>query len=124
MKERTRVIVTFAVLVVLIAGLYLFADWFSKTTGYILGEEEKVKLVECLNEKNAVMYGSATCPKCDAWKEKFGSAFSRINYVVCSSLEGKCGQLNALPAWEISGKLSYGVDDFKELIEVSGCGLG
>jgi hypothetical protein len=34
MNKRNNVILTFIALIILISGLYIFTDWFSKTTGF------------------------------------------------------------------------------------------
>jgi hypothetical protein len=51
MQAQTKVFLTFGILVLLIGGLYLFSDWFSKVTGYQLGEDQKIRFIQCLNER-------------------------------------------------------------------------
>ena len=46
MRQYTKTMLTFFVLVILLTGMYVFTDWFSKTTGYVLGEDEKTKLAQ------------------------------------------------------------------------------
>lgn len=46
------------------------------------------KVVDCLNEKEAVMYGAAWCKHCNEEKELFGESFRRLTYIECSSVEG------------------------------------
>ena len=83
MKQFTKVMVTFGFLALLIFGLYTFSDWFSRTTGYVLGEDEKIKLAQCLEGENTKFYVSDTCPSCDVQKEKFGeTAMKFIDVVV------------------------------------------
>jgi hypothetical protein len=121
MKERTIVIFTFVILVGLIAGLYLFSDWFSRTTGYILGEGEKQKLVQCLNQKGAIIYGSITCNSCEALKDELGNLLRVVSYRECVNLEGVCGELKKLPALQVEGKLIYDFNNLYQLRESSRC---
>ncbi|MCH7568121.1 MAG: hypothetical protein IIA87_01750 [Nanoarchaeota archaeon] len=123
MKPRTRVFVTFSILVMIIVGLYFFTDWFSKVTGYVLGEDEKIKLAQCLDGKNAVLYISSTCPDCDKQRELFGEeAFKFISYFECKSIE-ECPDLKGVPAWKINGEFYYGKKSLGSLQKISGCGV-
>ncbi len=120
MKVKTRVYVTFAILVLLVAGIYVFSDWFSKTTGYLLGEDQKVRFVSCLNEKNTILYTKDDCVECFRQQGILGDkAFEIIEKFNCAG--NSCANLRELPAWEINGKIYYGKKDFKELSEISGC---
>ncbi len=122
MSQFTRTAVTFGVLVILIFGLYAFANWFSKTTGYVLGEDEKVKLAQCLNLNEDIFYTSSTCPMCDTQLELFGSDASKFLEVVTCTGSNECPN-GGVPAWRISGQVVYGIKSFKELSELSGCAL-
>jgi len=106
----------------MIVGLYLFTDWFSKTTGYVLGEDEKIKLAQCLNDKNSVFYYEENCINCYKQIEDFGEAISYISMFDCTNTD-VCSNLRVLPAWEIDGSLHYGRLGLDELIELSGCDL-
>ena len=123
MRAITRVMISFTILVVLVFGLYYFTDWFSKVTGYALGEDEKLLLAQCLDGKGAVLYTSATCPSCVEQLEIFGDTAAKfIEVFECNSLEEDvCGELKGVPAWNIKGEFYYGKMGFKELIKISGC---
>lgn len=121
MRTQTRVFVTFFVLVMLIAGIYVFSDWFSKTTGYVLGEDQKIAFAECLASKKAIFYETTNCALCEKQRTLFGEASWRaITTYLCDS-ETRCTGLASLPAWEIEGKFYYGFKTFTELDEVSSC---
>lgn len=111
--------ITFGVLILVLFGLYYFSDWFSKTTGYVLGEDEKEKLVSCLNDKNVAFYSSSTCPDCESQLEMFGDSKDKINVIICSSPD-ECPE-GGVPAWQIGKQIVYGVKPLNELIEISGC---
>lgn len=121
MEPRTKVFITFFVLVILITGIYLFTDWFSKTTGYVFGEDEKAKLAQCLSGKNSILYISETCFSCDRQLEEFGdtaAVFLRI--VTCQNAE-TCAAEGGVPAWKINEQFYYGIQELNYLVEISGC---
>ena len=121
MEARTKAMISFAVLVVLLFGLYGFTDWFSKTTGYVFGEDEKVILAQCLDGKKTVFYVSETCPKCDEQLEYFGNTASDFLRVFeCDDAE-TCPAEGGVPAWKINGEFYYGIRELNDLIEISGC---
>ena len=121
MKPIVKASISFAFLVILIAGLYLFADWFSKFTGYALGEDEKIKLSQCLAGKGAVLYVSSTCFACDKQIELFGEeAIKFLKIESCNNVED-CPELKGVPSWKINGDFYYGKKNFKELQDISKC---
>jgi len=122
MDQFGKTILTFGVLVFIIFGLYFFSDWFSKTTGYVLGEDEKLRLAQCLTSKEVIFYISDTCPDCDEQLELFGNdAVKFLNIVTCASADECPG--GGVPAWEIGGQIYYGIQQFNELISISGCAV-
>ena len=124
MEKNVKLFLTFFILVVLVAGLYIFTSWSSIITGYFVGEDEKVKLAECLGGKKAELYGSDYCPECEKQREIFGTAFKKINYIDCGREKENCPNVNRIPAWYIgngSGEIYYGFKNFTELKKISGC---
>jgi hypothetical protein len=121
MKSRTKALISFGILVFLVFGLYYFTNWFSKVTGFALGEDDKLAMAQCLDGKGVVLYVSATCPKCDEQLEMFGNTAARfIEIYGCGSVED-CQGIRVLPAWKINGLFYDGYKNFKELEEISGC---
>jgi hypothetical protein len=121
MEKKIKVMATFIVLVVLISGLYAFTNWFSIITGYIGGEEDSVKLAQCLDGKGAELYGSIYCPDCEAQVKLFGRAIKFISRVDCGKDGELCPNIQEIPAWYIDKKIYYGYKSFDELREISGC---
>ena len=121
MEQYRKTMLTFGVLVVVMFGLYYFSDWFSKTTGYVLGEDEKEKLASCLKDRNAVLFISKTCPDCEEQLELFGNAKSNINVVSCEDYTN-CPE-GGVPSWHIGKQTIYGVKQLDELIKISGCAI-
>jgi hypothetical protein len=121
MDKKTKVMVTFVVVIVLIASLYFFTDWFSKVTGYFGGEDERELLAVCLAEKGAEFYGTEYCADCEKQVKLFGEPFSFISYVDCGREKEFCPNIREIPAWYIDQKIIYGFKTLDELKEISGC---
>lgn len=121
MEQQLRTIITFVVLIFIVFGLYFFSDWFSKTTGFVLGEDEKLKLAQCLGDKST-FYKSSTCPECDKQLEHFGKDASRfLNIVSCLNVD-EC-PAGGVPAWKIGSQIHYGVKNLDELTILSDCAI-
>lgn len=113
--------ITFLALILLVSGLYLFTDWFSKVTGYFTGEGEINKLVICLNNKNTEFYTSLYCADCERQQKLFGTEFSSIKQVNCGNNKELCPNIQSIPAWYMGGNIFYGYKDLKELKEIANC---
>ena len=121
MDVQRRVILSLFVLIVLVVGLYFFTDWFSKVTGYSTGEDERVKLADCLAEKGAVLFITSNCLECERQMEIFGSeGTSHLPILQCSSLED-CPSSSGFPSWLINGEKISGVQEIDSLKLASQC---
>jgi hypothetical protein len=122
MEPKNKVITTFLILIFLIAALYLFTNWFSKTTGYIIEDDPDIYLAECLTKKGSKFFTSDSCPNCDSQKQLFGnSAYPHVNSIDCTRNPSECSLLQSLPAWYINGSLHYGLKTTDELRKLSAC---
>ena len=121
MEKRTQVILTFLVLVLLITSLYTFTDWFSKFTGFLLGEGEKEKLIKCLNDLDSEFYTSVFCADCEKQQKLFGEQFKSIKQVNCGNNKELCPNIRSIPAWYIKGNIYYGYKNLTELKSISEC---
>jgi hypothetical protein len=120
MEPKTRVFVTLGVIVVMIVGMYIFSDWFSKATGYVLGEDQKAAFVTCLNEQGDLYFEQANCVECDKQRDELGEkAYQLLNKKTCGN--DLCQGLKNVPAWSIEGKFYYGVQTFQDLNKISSC---
>ncbi|MBM3234339.1 hypothetical protein FJZ19_04585 [Candidatus Pacearchaeota archaeon] len=127
-QEKKRIIITFAVLAVIVVGLYFTASFITKYTGYsitgnVISESSLEEFAKCLTEKGAIMYGSATCSHCANQKALFKNAFKYINYTECLSNPEQCVGLEGVPAWKINEKIIIGEQKLENLAELSGCKL-
>ncbi len=79
---------------------------------------------QCLTDKWAIMYGSATCQHCQAQKAMFGDSFAKINYVECTKEFNRCSKLNWVPTWEFKdGTQLEGTQELKTLADKTSCTL-
>ena len=85
---------------------------------------------KCLTENKAVFYGAFWCPHCQSEKKMFGSSLKYVDYVECSTPDGKsqtevCRNegISAYPTWKFNGKAVEGGLDFSQLSQYSGCSL-
>lgn len=121
MEPRTKVFLTFGIAVLLIAGLYIFTNWFSLITGYFTGEDERSGVAHCLADDGAEFYGTLYCVDCEKQMEVFGPAFSIIPQVDCGRNNENCPNIREVPAWYINRQIHYGFKTLEELKEISGC---
>lgn len=121
MKQKIRVLVTFAFIIALVASLYIFTNWFSLITGYLKGEGETEKLATCLAEKNVEFYTSAFCANCEKQAQLFGRAFEKIRQVDCGREKENCPNVREIPAWYVNQQIVYGIKTIDELKEISAC---
>jgi len=116
-----RVVFTLAIILALVLGLNYFTGWISRTTGYLFGEEEKVKLAHCLTENGVEFYGSIYCADCVKQKKLFEGAFEFIEEIDCGEDKELCPNIQEIPAWYINDSIQYGFKELSELKELSGC---
>ncbi len=122
MEKRQKVIISFIIMVFLIFGFYYFSDWFSKTTGYLVsGEDEETTLAKCISEKNTTLYTAKYCPDCRKQKELFGEGLKYINNIECLGGIKRCYELKMVPAWDINGRLYYGLKSLSDLKIITNC---
>ena len=121
MEARSKVRVCLFVLIVLVIGLYLFTDWFSRVTGYVVGESESYEVAKCLEEAGATFYSAEYCLDCKKQEDMFGKDFERISQTKCGNTGELCNNIREVPAWYIDGKLYDGVQSLESLKVVSNC---
>lgn len=124
MQKRVQVLLTAIFLIALIAGLYVFTNWFSIITGYFIGESEQEKLAHCLNEQDAEFYYSTYCADCEKQSKELGRAFESISKVDCGEDMQNCPNIREIPAWYIPNseeKIHYGLKTLNEILELAGC---
>lgn len=113
--------ITFITIVVLVAVLYIFTNWFSLVTGYLKGEDQTTRLATCLNKKGVEFYGSLYCADCEKQRNEFGTAFEKIKQIDCGKEKEKCPNIREIPAWYLNREFIYGYKTIDELKKLSGC---
>ena len=116
-KKRLMQYVAVGILAVfIIGGIFLTVKLTTKDYG---------KFAQCLKDKGAVIYGNDWCLYTQKEKNLFGSAFSKLDYVICDENKKLCDQKNIriTPTWEINGKMYEQVQPLKNLAALSGCPL-
>jgi len=86
---------------------------------------------KCLTENGAKMFGAFWCPHCQDQKAEFGTAFQYIDYVECSTPDGKaqteyCQQqgITGYPTWEFAdASRQSGAVPMVDLAAKTGCTL-
>ena len=122
-KSKVAFIVIFIAVGVL--GLFL---WFRPSSG-LPGQYDD--FAKCLSEKNVNMYGAFWCPHCNNQKKLFGDSWQYMNYVECSTPDGRgqtqiCKDQNieSYPTWEFpDGKRLSGELRMSDISRLSGCML-
>ncbi len=121
MDKQYKVMITFGILIFLVAGLYYFTEWFSLVTGYFKGEDSVVSLVKCLNDKGAEFYGAEFCADCEKQMGIFGKAAANLKYIDCGKGKEFCPNLREIPAFYVNKEVIYGYKSFDEVKQISGC---
>ena len=94
----------------LIVVVMLIIAFFSlSVTGNLPGAKKYDEFAKCLSAKGAVMYGAFWCPHCKAQKQEFGRSWVHMNYIECSTADGKeqttiCKEadIKSYPTWEFA----------------------
>lgn len=107
-------------LILIIVGGLVFFFFF-----WPANKSELDKFASCLTDSGATLYGLPTCPHCQEQKELFKDSFKYIDYIDCSKQQAKCSSENigSVPAWDIDGERTVGVQTLEELAEKTGCEL-
>lgn len=111
-----RKAVIIAVLSILLSSILL--------AGCTPSQDKLDTLASCLTEKGVIMYGSYLCSHCQEQKERFGTAFAKVNYVECEVQKQKCADENikGLPTWKFAdGSYAEGAQEFSVLAKKAGC---
>ena len=120
--KKKRMIVGGVLIVAVIAVWFIVSEQSSRPGQYD-------SFAQCITEKGAVFYGAFWCPHCNTQKEMFGTSMSYVNYVECSTPDGR-GQtqpcmdknIEGYPTWEFAdGTRVTGAKSLQELALRTGC---
>ncbi len=93
-------------------------------------QTDYTSFAQCLTEKGVKMYGAWWCPHCNNQKKSFGDAWHYVDYVECSTQDGKqteeCKNANisGYPTWRFAdGTELAGEATFEQLSQRANCPL-
>lgn len=138
MKKKTKVLISWIVVIAVIIGGF---TWYSitsrdaaarnaveraiKTTGTAPNGVTLSDFASCLAEKGATMYGAWWCPHCKEQKAIFGEeAAEKLAYVECTENPQLCieKKVEYYPTWIFAdGSLVSGTQNFVSLSEKTSC---
>ncbi|MFN3654431.1 MAG: thioredoxin domain-containing protein [Candidatus Nitrosotenuis sp.] len=86
---------------------------------------------KCLTDKGVKMYGASWCQHCQQQRESFGTSQKFLNYIECSTQDGKSqttvcknNNITSYPTWELAdGTRLVGTQSLSKLSEISGCDM-
>ncbi|NCN99003.1 hypothetical protein GW923_02360 [Candidatus Pacearchaeota archaeon] len=119
MKNR-NIVLGIVLVIILIGAIYLMLP---KDSG------DYDEFAQCLTDSGAKMYGAFWCSHCTNQKKMFGTSWSNINYIECSTPGGdgqtlECQQagISGYPTWEFadSSRIS-GEVTIAQLSQKTGC---
>ncbi|MFH0712670.1 MAG: hypothetical protein V2A55_02355 [Candidatus Jorgensenbacteria bacterium] len=113
-----KLVLIFAVIVVVIVGVAIFLSPGGPEGGAYDG------FAACLAEKKVVMYGAYSCPHCQNEKKRFGDSFRLVPYVECTEETEKCvaAGIEGYPTWIFGdGRRFEGEQGLQRLSQESGC---
>jgi len=121
--NKTNIIILVIVLVVAVSGYFI---WQEKQKPAPLDDFAK-----CLKDKGAKFYGAFWCPHCQNQKKVFGRSERYLNYIECSTPDGKnqlqvCidADIQGYPTWEFADKSRQtGELSLQQLADKTGCQL-
>lgn len=86
---------------------------------------------KCLSDKGVKLYGASWCPHCQQQREAFGASQKYLDYIECSTPDGKSqtaickdSNITSYPTWELAdGTRLVGTQSLTKLSEISGCNM-
>jgi hypothetical protein len=79
---------------------------------------------KCLSGAGVKMYGTDTCPHCQAQKALFGASFQYINFIDCLKTPAVCGGISRVPTRQFKdGTMIQGEQSFATLASKTNCKL-
>ena len=120
MPTKTIIIIIFIALAAISIGYLLYASGAQPVHANLDG------FAQCLAEKKITMYGSVTCPHCQAEKKRFGDSFRYVPYVECTTDPKACTDagVDGVPTWIFAdARRLVGAQGLEKLSAESGCSL-
>jgi hypothetical protein len=125
MEKNNIIIILGAIALLVVGGIIAYSSSAPKGPG------QYDEFAQCLKEKGATFYGAFWCPHCREQKRMFGSSAQYLNYVECSTPDGRgqtpvCKEkgITSYPTWIFAdGATSSGTLSLDTLASRTGCVL-
>jgi hypothetical protein len=109
---------------ILICGLFALSA--CTLTGGVVATPE---FAQCITDAGATMYGAFWCSHCESQKDMFGDSVDIINYVECSTPDGKeqtneCALegISGYPTWKFADGITVeGALPLSKIGEITSC---
>ena len=95
MPKKNKRLMWLIIAIIILGGLY-YATKLNAQPG------QYDTFAQCLKERGAVFYGAFWCPHCQSQKKMFGKSAKYLNYVECSTPDGR-GELPICQNQQITG---------------------
>lgn len=120
-KKNNTLAWIIVVAVVFIGGLILVVKNNAKSETTVADVAAVDTLAQCITEKGMKMYGASRCPHCKAQKAMFGTSFSKVDYVECTTDQVKCNiaGVQGYPTWIYQGQKYEGEQTFEQLAKIT-----
>ncbi len=122
-KQNNKLFLIIGAAVVFVIALIAIVKNNSKSENSVVNVAAVDSLAQCITEKGMKMYGASRCPHCKAQKELFGTSFSKVDYVECTTDQVKCNiaGVQGYPTWIYQGQKYEGEQTFEKLAKITGC---
>lgn len=122
-KQNNKILLIVVIALIALGVLIAVVQGNNKTGSNTVNAAEVDKLAQCLTEKWMKMYGASRCPHCKAQKEMFGTSFSKIDYVECTTDQVKCNiaGIKGYPTRTYQGQKFEGEQTFQQLAQIAWC---
>ena len=109
-----NILITIGTIILILAIAFVII--FIKSHGPLIEKETS----KCIGE-NSILYVNEGCHVCALQKQLFKKNLKYLNVIDCSKQPEKCGNILAVPTWEINKTTYRGFKSPEELKLLTGC---
>lgn len=114
---KKQVIIVLIGTILLLGTFVFFGTNITGSTTISPNEKLRIEVLEGLKLAGAELYTLPTCGHCKDQKEILGKDYQNyITEIDCSQTQ--CTDIQAVPAWKISGQIYSGTKTLKELADI------
>jgi len=120
MEMKTKLILVGGGFLILAFAFFIFNGSF---TGNVVTEVSIDSFIDCLNDKQVIMYGFTNHPSVDAQLRLFGAYVSNLTIIDCHIMPESCKGVIIFPSWRIENRIISSGLSLGVLSDLSGCKL-